>query len=79
MGPFADLTPVQRRQIRDAHARQKEQDWASSGTTDRGTCPVCGREFNLTKKGLIRNHGAKDDSWPPRPCEGAGQPPKLER
>lgn len=43
---------------------------------ERGTCRVCSRVFNLTKSGDVRHHGAKDGSWPPRRCDGAGQEPK---
>lgn len=42
----------------------------------RGTCPVCDRNISLTKAGAIRQHGAKDGSWPPSNCAGWGQKPK---
>lgn len=77
--PFAGLTPVQRIQIREARAADKTRPSSAdpaTATGDRGVCPVCGRDFLLTKAGMVRHHGAKDDSWPPRRCDGAGQPPK---
>jgi hypothetical protein len=43
-GPFDDLTPAQRRQIRDAQASRKEVQWARVSPT----CEVCGK----VKQGL---------------------------
>lgn len=79
MGPFDGLTPAQRMQIRQAHAAAKTRRAdLTSGRAERGTCRTCGGNYEITKKGLIRSHGAKDGSWPPRTCDGAGQPPKTE-
>lgn len=50
----------------------------TSSTANRGQCQVCDRWILITVKGKVRHHGAKDDSWPPRRCDGAGQPPKTE-
>jgi hypothetical protein len=50
----------------------------TSSTADRVQCPVCDRWFLPTAKGKVRHHGAKDGSWPPRACDGAGQTPKTE-
>jgi len=44
----------------------------------RGECPVCGREFNLTKKGKVRAHvdlsttAWRGHMW----CDGIGQDPR---
>ncbi len=42
----------------------------------RGTCAVCGREFNLRKDGLLRNHSAVVDGAA-RWCDGGSN--RLER
>lgn len=41
----------------------------------RSACPVCGREFNLTKKGVMRVHG-DGYAFPPMNCRGSGKAPK---
>jgi hypothetical protein len=41
--------------------------------TDRGTCRVCGRQFTLTKRGVVRHH---QKTFPPERCPGAGQEPQ---
>jgi len=43
----------------------------TSGGRDRGTCSVCGGNFEITRKGVIRHHGG----W--IRCSGAGKPPKT--
>lgn len=43
----------------------------------RAACPVCGDEFSLTKKGVLRHH--LGGVWIGRfreVCDGVGQPPK---
>lgn len=45
----------------------------------RGICPVCGREFDITRAGVMRfhyspEHSRDKDDWS---CPGVGQPPKL--
>ncbi len=37
----------------------------------RGTCQVCGREFNLRKDGKLRNHSIPTDQGG-RWCDGGG-------
>lgn len=47
----------------------------------RGICrePACGRSISLTRKGVLRTHGAKTPGvWPPMECPGSGEPPKEE-
>ncbi len=44
----------------------------------RGICPACDRSIALTKTGVVRNHGAKDKSWPPSNCAGSRQEPKED-
>jgi hypothetical protein len=45
-----------------------------------GTCPVCGRPYQLTKTGSIRKHWARDGMGKglpfSDPCTGTGQTPK---
>jgi hypothetical protein len=45
---------------------------------ERVICPVCGREFDLTRKGLVRQHVNKNLTnhlpFAP-PCAGAGKTP----
>lgn len=50
----------------------------TSSTAERGQCPVCDGWYLITAKGKVRHHGAKDGTWPPRRCDGAGQVPKPE-
>lgn len=77
MGPFDDLTAAQRGQIRQAHEQRKITAADLASRTDRGTCPVCGRDFQITKKGLVRTHGTQG-AVPGRlaNCTGSGQKPK---
>jgi hypothetical protein len=45
---------------------------------NRGVCSVCERDFEITRKGVIRHHGS--DIWyqgrRQYRCDGAGKPPK---
>lgn len=50
----------------------------TSSTAERGQCRVCDGWYLITAKGKVRHHGAKDGSWPPRRCDGAGDWPKVE-
>lgn len=46
--------------------------------TEHAPCPVCGREYVLTKAGTIRHHyalGAGLNNWA---CEGVGQVPLVD-
>jgi hypothetical protein len=54
----------------------------NTGTSDRGVCPFCQREFALTRVGTLRRHGAREARRPPleaqpdvRLCPGSGQAP----
>lgn len=47
------------------------EKWEQS-RTDRGTCPVCGGDYQLTKRGLIRRHVFVDRA----DCPGSGKPPE---
>jgi hypothetical protein len=51
----------------------------TSSTAERGQCRVCDGWYLITAKGRVRHHGAKDGSWPPRRCDGAGDWPAPER
>lgn len=57
-----------------------QPDYASN--SDYGTCPVCGREFQLTKGGTLRHHAGAPGTdmnnygtLRAYRCAGAGQPP----
>lgn len=81
MGPFDDLTAVQRQQIREAHAQRKVTADDLASRTDRGDCPVCGRNMQLKKDGTLRHHagegrGSRYLSEREYRCKGAGQKPK---
>lgn len=47
------------------------EKWDAS-STDRGTCPGCGGDYQLTKKGLVRRHVGLDRM----DCPGSGQRPE---
>jgi hypothetical protein len=44
----------------------------------RGTCPICHREYNLTKNGHIRHHPMlrRNSRQIVVSCDGSGQPPQ---
>jgi len=45
----------------------------------RGDCSVCEREFNLTRKGVLRDHRnlpARNPGYGAPHCDGSGEPPK---
>jgi hypothetical protein len=48
-------------------------------TIERAICPVCGREFNLTRQGTLRYHINKNTVGRHLPhnkrCDGAGKAP----
>lgn len=79
--PFDDLTEARRLQIREAHAAAKVRVMAAdltSSTAERGQCRVCDGWYLITARGKVRHHGAKDGSFPPNRCPGAGQFPKSD-
>ncbi|MFI9235809.1 hypothetical protein [Streptomyces sp. NPDC053079] len=52
-----------------------------TNTPPRGTCPECGREFQVTTAGRLRHHSnlAAPRDWYRAPiCKGAGQLPSSE-
>lgn len=52
--------------------------------SDYGTCPECGRPYQLTSKGVLRKHWKRDadgravNALSNVACAGAGQKPKEE-
>lgn len=52
-------------------------DFSHSGARDRGICSECGREFDVTVKGVMRAHRKERVDWyAPPPCPGSGKKPK---
>lgn len=46
--------------------------------SDVGTCPECGGDFRLTKKGVLWHHNNTPAGvWPPLRCKGAGELPAF--
>ncbi|MBM0279675.1 hypothetical protein [Micromonospora tarensis] len=54
-------------------------EYTSTGR-DRGICAVCGREYEITKKGLVRLHRrviASRGAVKTAGCRGGGEPPRA--